>query len=298
MSSSLPKISIVVPNFNGAATLPAALDSLLAQNFAGLEILVADGGSTDGSVEVIKKYAPHLAWWESAKDRGQTHALNKGFAHASGDVVNWLCSDDRLTTGALEKIGATFAAQPELDVLAGACRVLYTNEPLPGTASGCREWIWTPDAERFRLLPCANPIPQPSCFFRRKLLDRRPPLDESYQYALDFELWNYFLSKQARFETTPDILSIFVQSGTNKSSHSGDKPASERERVYRTYVKERVSLAWWHRSFRHPLEKMRKRSAGWLGRRFAKTAQRALDFGLAPFYGLERVRAMDWRDIA
>src|SRR5450755_112336 len=117
---ALPSMSIVVPNFNGGATIEATLVSLIEQNYPGLEILVADGGSTDNSVEVICKYESHIAWWVSEKDRGQANAINKGFLRAKGEIVNWLCSDDVLLPNALSTVGRIFAAEPEIDVVAGS----------------------------------------------------------------------------------------------------------------------------------------------------------------------------------
>ena len=95
-----PVISVVVPNFNGAATLADTLASLVEQDYPHKEILVVDGGSTDASVHIIQRYAEHIAWWVSEKDNGQSSAINKGLARAKGQVVNWLCSDDRLEKGA------------------------------------------------------------------------------------------------------------------------------------------------------------------------------------------------------
>src|SRR5689334_12013167 len=93
-------------------TIGAAVQSLADQNYPNLENFVVDGGSTDDSVEVIKRFEPHLTWWVSEKDRGQSHAINKGFARATGEVVNWLCSDDLLTPGALDVVGRHFAESP------------------------------------------------------------------------------------------------------------------------------------------------------------------------------------------
>src|SRR5260370_24023128 len=124
---ALPSISIVVPNFNGGATLEATLVSLIEQNYPGLEILVADGGSTDNSVEVIRKYESHIAWWVSEKDRGQANAINNGFLQAKGEIVNWLCSDDVLLPNALLTVGRVFGAEPEIDVVAGATLLHFSD---------------------------------------------------------------------------------------------------------------------------------------------------------------------------
>ena len=98
----MPRISVVVPSYNPAAFLSAALASLPYQRYPDLEILVMDGGSTDGSADLLREYGPRLAAWVSEPDRGQSHAINKGMAQASGEVLTWLNSDDLLLPGALQ----------------------------------------------------------------------------------------------------------------------------------------------------------------------------------------------------
>src|SRR5215469_5586779 len=94
-ASSLPKISIVTPSFNQAEFLEETIRSVLDQNYPNLEYVVVDGGSTDGSVDIIKKYAHRLAWWVSEPDDGQYAAINKGFKHSSGEIMAWINSDDK-----------------------------------------------------------------------------------------------------------------------------------------------------------------------------------------------------------
>lgn len=114
------RISIVVPSYQQGRFLAATLDSLLAQKDPDLEILVVDGGSRDESVAVIERYAPHLAWWVSEKDRGQSDAINKGFARATGEWLGWLNSDDLLLPGALATVREHIRAQPEIDWWTGS----------------------------------------------------------------------------------------------------------------------------------------------------------------------------------
>jgi glycosyltransferase involved in cell wall biosynthesis len=115
----LPTLSVVIPSFNQAAFLARALDSVIAQDYAGVEIIVIDGGSTDGTRELLERRAGEIARWISEPDEGQTHALNKGFALATGSIRGWLNCDERYRPGALRAVGEAFAAQPKLDVVFG-----------------------------------------------------------------------------------------------------------------------------------------------------------------------------------
>jgi glycosyltransferase involved in cell wall biosynthesis len=314
------KISIVVPNYNGGATLGMTLKSLIDQNYPNLEIIVVDGGSTDDSLAVIQSFSPHIAAWMSEKDEGQSHAINKGFAKCSGEVVNWLCSDDYLLPNALHTVGAYFANHPEVDVIAGQCRVLFEPKsrlglPLQGAGfwmsllgrliPACSRfiepdpenkdaYITAPTLDHIALLPINCPIAQSSCFYRRKLLNRPQPLQQSYEYAMDWELWAYFSASQAHWAVLDDILSVAVMSGDNKTSVAGVKATYELERIYTTYVQEWVPLTFWHRHFRYPIEHFlhQHRSRLWIY--LLGPAWLLLTLMLAPFYGLVRVWSLRW----
>ena len=110
--SELRRISIVTPSFNQGQFLEETIDSILSQGYPELEYIIIDGGSTDNSVEIIRKYAKHLAWWVSEKDRGQSHAINKGLARCTGEIFNWINSDDLLCPGALHAVAEAWRRTP------------------------------------------------------------------------------------------------------------------------------------------------------------------------------------------
>lgn len=125
--SDLPKISIVIPSFNQSGFLSRALDSLARQEYPHLEVIVMDGGSSDGTVELVKSRADVVTRWVSEPDRGQTHALNKGFDMATGQVFGWLNCDECYRPGALRRVGEAFAQDPDLEIVFGH-RVVVDSE--------------------------------------------------------------------------------------------------------------------------------------------------------------------------
>ncbi len=284
----LPTISIVVPNYNGGATIEATLKSLIDQQYPKLEILVVDGGSKDNSVEIIRKYEDKIAWWVSEKDRGQSHAINKGFARAKGEVLNWLCSDDVLLPGALRTVGETFADEPDIDVVAGTTIEHHATGKWP-------DRIWKPSQELIDILPITAPFGQPSCFYRRHLVERRtPPVDETNHYSMDLELWTYFKSVRATWKLIEMPLSWALHWEQNKTTTGGVKITYELEEIYKTYVKEKIPLTYWHRILRYPLERVRHNHPGLLFGLLYFPYQCAIIALLSPFYGFKRCRWMNW----
>ena len=311
----LPTISIVVPNFNGGETIGATLQSLVDQNYPKLEIIVVDGGSTDNSIKIIKQFEPYITWWSSEKDNGQSNAINKGFARCTGEIVNWLCSDDLLLPNALHTVGKYFAESPSIDVLVGRCHGIWTNRktrPLTqieiirriNSLVGGSQVTFVDDSsqsvvrgttlKQINLIPVRNTIPQPSCFYRRRLLDRSKAIDESYRYLMDFELWCYFHSRGARWCCIDEILSKAIQNGQNKTSTSGSKAALEAERLYKTYVHESIPLTFWYKWLRYPLECFIESKSSRIWIYFIGPLWLTITLVLSLFYGFDRVWAMKW----
>ena len=244
---SWPKISIITPNYNYVQFLEMTIRSVLLQGYPNLEYIIIDDGSTDGSADIIKKYAPWLTFWKIRfEQQGQTSALNEGFKMATGEIVNWLCSDDYLYPGALRSVAMHFRKDPQVDVVVGKSNIIhlkYNNQV----------WVFHPRA--IDLIPVTVPFAQPSCFYRRSLLDRSAPLDESYDYLMALELWSYFKSKGVRWKVIEDCISAVHYSHTNKTCVGKEKILDEHERIYRSYVAEKISLIFWHRLLRLPLER-------------------------------------------
>jgi glycosyltransferase involved in cell wall biosynthesis len=178
-----PLFTIVTPSLNQAAFLERTIQSVLDQGYPELELLVFDGGSTDGSVEILRRYDDRIAYWESEPDRGQSHAINKGFERATGDVVGWINSDDYYLPGALAAAAAAFEANPGTEWVCGACRYL--------SADGSLDRVWRPNLPRGpRAAWAYEPwyVPQASSFWRRAALERVGGLREDFHYAMDVDL--------------------------------------------------------------------------------------------------------------
>ncbi len=180
--SSLPLVSIVTPSFDQARYLEAAIRSVLSQDYARVEYIIVDGGSSDGSVEIIKKYEDKLAWWVSEKDKGQTDAINKGFARATGEVLAWLNSDDTYEPGAISAAVRYLSENPEVGMVYADCN--YINES--GRVIGKFPAAQT-DLPRLRRGYVH--IPQQTMFFRAGLWRELGPLDPSFYFAMDYDLW-------------------------------------------------------------------------------------------------------------
>ena len=192
-------LSLVTCSFQQRRYLDATLCSVFAQDYAALEYIVIDGGSTDGSADLIRSYAPRLAHWVSEPDNGQTEALIKGFAVARGEIQGWLCSDDLLLPGALHRVNVFFQNHPEVQAAYGDA--LWID--------GQGRFI-RPKKEiafnRFIFLHDHNYIPQPSMFWRRSLYDAVGGLDPRFNLAMDGDLWERF-SRRTRIAHVPFYLS-------------------------------------------------------------------------------------------
>ena len=176
---SLPRITIVTPSFNQGQYLEQTIRSVLEQNYPNLEYIICDGGSTDNSVEIIKKYEKHLSFWCSEKDRGQSHAINKGFERATGDLYAYINSDDYFLPGAFDRVASAY--QDGGKFIVGWSQYLEPNgdfRPYPVQRhADPSDWL------------IKNPIPQQSSFWASSLWKKLGPFREDLHYSFDYEYW-------------------------------------------------------------------------------------------------------------
>lgn len=175
-------VSIITPSFNQAPFLEATIRSVLEQDYPSLEYIIVDGGSTDGSLEIIQKYSNRLSWWVSEKDKGQTDAINKGFSHAHGDVLAWLNSDDTYNPGAVSAAEKVLEMNPKHGLVYGDANFIDENGNILGSFPAAQ-------TDLGRLRRGFVHIPQQSAFFRADLWKQVGPLDPSFYFAMDYDLW-------------------------------------------------------------------------------------------------------------
>lgn len=179
--NALPRISIVTPSFNQGQFIEETIRSVLLQGYPDLEYIVIDGGSTDNSVDIIRRYEPWISFWVSEPDHGQAQALNKGFDRATGEIFAWLNSDDAYTSGSLFTVGECFRNHSIVDIVYGSC------ESVDKDGRRLATYI-PPHFDLHRELRC-NILPQPASFFTRRVFRAIGGLNEWRHYSFDYEFW-------------------------------------------------------------------------------------------------------------
>jgi glycosyltransferase involved in cell wall biosynthesis len=177
-----PLVSIITPSFNQARYIEATIRSVLSQDYPNIEYIIVDGGSTDGSLDVIHKYADRLAGWISEPDRGQTDAINKGFARANGQVLAWLNSDDLYHPGAVHAAVETLRRNPQAGLVYADCDFIDEEGRVIGRFPAAQ-------TDYPRLRHGYVHIPQQTAFFRAELWRQVGPLDPAFYFAMDYDLW-------------------------------------------------------------------------------------------------------------
>lgn len=210
-NESLPAVSIVTPSLNQAQFLEGTIKSVIGQNYPKLEYIIRDGGSMDGTQKILERYQSVLRHFESSPDKGQAHAINLGFRHASGDIMAWINSDDLLLPGTIPYVVNFFLEHPEIDVVYGYRICIDDHDYEIG------RWILPPHDDT--ILPWANYVPQETLFWRRRIWEKAGGyVDESFQFAMDWELLLRFHNVGATFARLPRFLGAFRVHAAQKTT--------------------------------------------------------------------------------
>jgi len=223
----IPRLSIITPSFNQGRFLEETILSVLNQNYENLEYIIIDGGSSDDSVDIIRRYERHLAWWISEPDRGQVHAINKGIERITGDVAAFINSDDVYLPGAFAAAMKVFREEPQCHWLCGdtivfgdgyATQLIEAN--VPKSAAHCLSWA-------FR-------APQPGMFWRAPLMKRG--FDESWQYVFDCDLYTRLLLEGFACTHLPVPLAKYRLHPASKTVAESDRMDREFDAIAEHYM--------------------------------------------------------------
>jgi glycosyltransferase involved in cell wall biosynthesis len=246
----LPKITIITPTLNHSRFIEETINSVLSQNYPNLEYIVLDGGSTDGTVEILKKYKNSLTWI-SESDNGQIDALNKGLRMASGDVIAYLNSDDVYTPNMLIKIGSLFSNRPDITILTGKCINIDVNgnETRPFIKNYKNLWLWLQNDNNLKIM---NYMSQPATFWRKELSDSIGYFNPEYRFAMDYDYW-LRIAQTHKIHFVNEYLAKFRVYPTSITSSDSNKQFKEQYRIaakysnsyYRLLHKIHAKLSYW-----------------------------------------------------
>jgi len=246
-------VSIITPSYNQDRYIEETIRSVLSQDYPQIEYMIVDGGSRDGTLDVICRYEDRLAWWVSEADKGQTDAINKGFDRARGDILAWLNSDDTYEPGAVAAAVRVLQDHPEVGMVYGDCNYIDESGSLIGKFRAAQ-------TDYHRLRQGYARIPQQTMFFRAGLWKQVGPLDPSFYFAMDYDLWTR-LAARAEIRYVPQTWANFRLHRSGKTITADERCWPEMLRVHyrdggsffsaivaRYYLRKLVAPLWsWRR---------------------------------------------------
>lgn len=228
MNRRLPKISIVMPSLNQADYLESAIDSILRQDYPSLELIIVDGGSNDESVDIIKRYEGHLAYWVSESDTGQSEAINKGLERATGHLFNWINSDDMLVDGALQCVGEAYLEAPEAELFVGRHVCCDVNGVIQRVSVPPSKWGRFPGK-------WVVPFGQQSTFWSMERLTTLGGVRNDLHYIMDNDLFYRHFARHGKVCRVQALLGIWRHHKEAKQHYAKQDTLQERIRVFREY---------------------------------------------------------------
>lgn len=233
MKKNLPKISIITPSYNQAPFIERTISSVLSQNYPNLEYIVMDGGSNDGTLDILKKNKKKIIW-ESHKDNGQTDAINQGIRKSTGEIIGYLNSDDILLPKALEEVVNFFKCFPDYLWATGNCHLIDVNGNIIHSFISAYKNFWLRYFRNYSTLSVINFISQPATFWKRELVEKIGLFDQSLYYAMDYDYW-LRICKIYKLGFIQNYLAAFRVQRDSKSGRSFRKLLAEGYKVTKKY---------------------------------------------------------------
>ena len=284
--SNWPRISVITPSYNQAQYLEQTIESVLSQDYPNLEYIVIDGGSADGSAEIIRRYGPRLAYWVSELDKGQTDAINKGLRRATGEILAYLNSDDYYLPGALQAVAEHFRSEPQCDLVHGRCRFVDQAGTKIGEQFGNIETfceildLWGVWWQRRQFV-------QPEVFWTRRVTEKIGPLRDDLHYVMDYNYWMRILKAGGKVGHLDREVACFRRTPEQKSTHSA-RVSEELLKVVETEL--------WDRSTEIPWNERKRLQGQWLYQRdFCPLAERSVASQESKFRRWRRLGALAMR---
>jgi glycosyltransferase involved in cell wall biosynthesis len=248
-----PKISVITPSYNQGQFIEKTILSVLEQQYPNVEYIIVDGGSSDNTVNIIRKYEHRLAYWVSEKDKGQSDALNKGLRQATGDIIAWLNSDDWYAPDTLNRVVEQWNRSGGFDVMIGDAMFHYE-----GNESRNERLTYGGECNTDRLMKywsydqICNP-PQPSVFISRNVFEKVGGINESYHLAMDYDLWLRIAHAGYRFLYVPEVLSYYRFHGASKSGQQADFRHFHKEwhQVYMQHLRNMPLTKRWYYNWQY-----------------------------------------------